>query len=155
MAEYRLNISGAEVESRLDRVPQLINEVENHEERITVLEAGGGGGGTGSVVVVNPILTSGTKIAEISVNGSKKNLYAPNGGSGEVTDVDVQMTGDFAEYDLHNAFVYALGVVESKADASDIPTDSHINSLIDAKLTPLEELADTLNAQALDILGGL
>lgn len=35
-----------------------------------------------TAVSVNPILTSGTKIAEITVDGDKKNLYAPSGGGG-------------------------------------------------------------------------
>lgn len=35
----------------------------------------------GSTVVVTPILESGTKIAEIEVDGETSNLYAPEGGS--------------------------------------------------------------------------
>ena len=35
-----------------------------------------------SQVAVNPILHSGTKIAEITVNGNTQNLYAPTGGGG-------------------------------------------------------------------------
>lgn len=83
------------------KIVELDGRVEYLEEH------GGGGGGTGSVVTVNPILTSGTKVAEITVNGSKKDIYSPS----EVTD-------------------------------------SHINDLIDAKLTPLE----TLSAQILGVL---
>lgn len=36
-----------------------------------------GGGGGGSTVVIEPVLTSGTKIADVSVDGVKKDLYAP------------------------------------------------------------------------------
>lgn len=43
-------------------------------------ESGGGGGG--STVVVTPIVTSGTKIATITVDGYDEDLYAPSGGGG-------------------------------------------------------------------------
>ena len=41
---------------------------------------GGGGGGGGSSVIVNPLLTQGTPIAEITVDGITQTLYAPGGG---------------------------------------------------------------------------
>lgn len=47
-----------------------------------ISSTGGGGGGGGSTVVVTPILTSGTPIATISVDGSSTTLYAPSGGGG-------------------------------------------------------------------------
>lgn len=62
-------------------------------------------------------------------------------------DTAIQMTEPFTGYDLHTAFVYALNIVDGKADKADVPeavTDDHINSLIDAKLTPLEALADSI-----------
>ena len=37
----------------------------------------GGGGGGGDTVVINPVVTSGTKIADVSVNGVEKDLYCP------------------------------------------------------------------------------
>ena len=40
--------------------------------------ADGGGGGGGDTVVITPVVTSGTKIADVSVNGVEKDLYAPN-----------------------------------------------------------------------------
>ena len=40
--------------------------------------ADGGGGGGGDSVIITPVITSGTKIADVSVNGAKKDLYAPN-----------------------------------------------------------------------------
>lgn len=40
------------------------------------------GGRSGSTVVVTPTLSSGTKIAEISVDEVTKNLYAPSGSGG-------------------------------------------------------------------------
>ena len=42
----------------------------------------GGGGGGGSVVTWNQIITSGIKIAEISINGTSTDVFSPAGGSG-------------------------------------------------------------------------
>lgn len=39
-------------------------------------------GADGSQVSVNPIVATGTKIAEITIDGTKYNLYSPNGGGG-------------------------------------------------------------------------
>ena len=36
-----------------------------------------GGGGGSSTVVISPVVTSGTKIADVSVNGVEKDLYCP------------------------------------------------------------------------------
>lgn len=94
--QYRTSATGADI----DKLPNLIKKsaeldaeitatnekIQQHEERIDAIEqSGGGSGGSGSVVVVNPILTSGTKVAEITINGSKKSIFAPtsNGGSAE------------------------------------------------------------------------
>ena len=43
-----------------------------------------GGGGGGSEVTITPVLTSGTKIADYSIDGQNDSLYAPDSGS-EVT----------------------------------------------------------------------
>lgn len=40
--------------------------------------ADGGGGGGGDTVIITPVVTSGTKIADVSVNGVEKDLYCPN-----------------------------------------------------------------------------
>lgn len=50
------------------------------DTRVTALEEGGGGHGGGSTVTVRPILTSGTKVAEINVNGNEFDLFAPPAG---------------------------------------------------------------------------
>jgi hypothetical protein len=42
-----------------------------------VIDAAGSGGGGGSTVIVDPILQSGTKIAEIEVDDTTKEIYAP------------------------------------------------------------------------------
>ena len=41
-----------------------------------------GGGGGGSSVTITPTLSSGTKIADYSIDGVNNSLYAPSGGGG-------------------------------------------------------------------------
>lgn len=41
-----------------------------------------GGGGGGSTVTITPTLSSGTKIADYSIDGVSASLYAPSGGGG-------------------------------------------------------------------------
>lgn len=41
-----------------------------------------GGGGGGSSVTITPTLSSGTKIADYSIDGASGSLYAPSGGGG-------------------------------------------------------------------------
>lgn len=41
-----------------------------------------GGGGGGSTVTITPTLSSGTKIADYSIDGVSDSLYAPSGGGG-------------------------------------------------------------------------
>ncbi len=57
-----------------------------------------------STVSVTQTLSSGTKIGDITVDGTTTNLYAPSGGSGGVSDVLVDnvsvVTGGVAEIDL-------------------------------------------------------
>ncbi len=47
----------------------------------------GDDGADGSVVTVTPTLSTGTKIAEIDVDGNTTNLFAPSGGSNEIENV--------------------------------------------------------------------
>lgn len=79
---------------------------------------GEGGGGGGSNVVVTPILTSGTKIATITVDGTGSDLYAPNGGGGgTVTDVQVNGVSVLDEdgvADVPVASNSSLGVVKTQ-----------------------------------------
>ena len=46
------------------------------------LGASGGGSGSGSTVTWRQDLTAGTQIAQITINGTPQNVYAPSGGSG-------------------------------------------------------------------------
>lgn len=63
---------------------------------------GGGGSGSGSTVSVNQILSAGTEIAQITVDGVPTSLYAPAGGEGEVSfNLDAmtqQERADFVAY---------------------------------------------------------
>lgn len=52
-----------------------------------------GGGGGGDSVTWTQIQQTGTKIAEIDINGTSQDVYAPQGGgSGDVMDVEVNGT---------------------------------------------------------------
>ena len=44
------------------------------------IDYSGGGGGGGSSVSWNQIQQSGTKIAEVTINGTTQDVYAPSGG---------------------------------------------------------------------------
>ena len=50
------------------------------------------GGGGGSTVTITPILSSGTKIADYSIDGVSDSLYAPNGGGGGGGGIDYSTT---------------------------------------------------------------
>lgn len=63
-------------ESAASDLATLSGEVAQNTQDIADLQS------KATAVSVNPILTSGTKIAEITVDGDKKNLYAPSGGGG-------------------------------------------------------------------------
>jgi hypothetical protein len=65
-------LRGDETVHTMSRVEALLKEL---------IEAGGGGGG--SVVVVTPIQQSGTKIANITVNGTGYDIFAPESSGGE------------------------------------------------------------------------
>lgn len=49
--------------------------------------ADGGGGGGGDTVIITPVVTSGTKIADVSVNGVEKDLYCPTPPQINITPV--------------------------------------------------------------------
>ena len=55
------------------------------------ISAGGGGGG--STVVITPVVTEGTKIADVTVDGADKDLYCPTVTPTEVTVTQVQQSG--------------------------------------------------------------
>lgn len=53
----------------------------------------GGGGGGGDTVTWTQIQTTGTKIAEIDINGTPQDVYAPSGGGGGGSVNDVLVNG--------------------------------------------------------------
>ena len=53
----------------------------------------GGGGGGGDTVTWTQIQTTGTKIAEIDINGTSTDVYAPTGGGGGGSVNDVLVNG--------------------------------------------------------------
>ena len=58
---------------------QVLKYDSTNQEWVNANESGGGGGST---VTITPTLSTGTKIADYSIDGSTGALYAPNGGGG-------------------------------------------------------------------------
>lgn len=58
--------------------------LESYNDNLDTIDAnlGGGGGGGGDTVSWTQIEQSGTKIAEIDINGTSQDVYAPSGGGG-------------------------------------------------------------------------
>lgn len=54
----------------------------NYQRVSIASEIGQGGGGGGSIVTITPTISTGTKIADYSINGVGGELYAPTGGGG-------------------------------------------------------------------------
>lgn len=71
----------------------------------------GGGGGGGDTVTWTQIQQSGTKIAEIDINGTPQDVFAPNGGGAEIlygtVDPDVQQGNDG---DLYCKYISGAGL---------------------------------------------
>lgn len=67
---------------------QVVDDASNNKTIVNIQ----GGGGSGDTVGWNQIQQSGTKIAEISINGSSQNVYAPNGGGGGGSEVSYDPT---------------------------------------------------------------
>lgn len=61
---------------------QVLKYDSTNQEWVNANESGGGGGST---VTITPTLSTGTKIADYSIDGSTGALYAPNGGGGSST----------------------------------------------------------------------
>ena len=66
-------------------------------------------GKDGSQVSVNPILATGTKIAEIYIDGIKYNLYAPNGGGGGSSVLEDDLTTSVAVGGIKSGTNYEAG----------------------------------------------
>ena len=81
------------------------------------VSAGGIGSGSsgGSVVTISNLLSSGTRIATITINGTGYDILAPQGGSGTVTRIDLGST----QYSPVNGVV-SLPAYPTTLPASDV-----------------------------------
>lgn len=77
-----------------------------------------------STVSVTRHTTSGTNIADLTIDGTTTKLYAPTGGGGGITDVEVDgtsvVTGTVAEIDLTGKS--DVGHTHTKSAITDFPT---------------------------------
>lgn len=80
---------------------------------INELQAGGGGGG--SSVSWNQIVQSGTKIAEVTINGTTINVYAPTSGGG-YTEVTGTLTSGQTTVTLSDASITTTSTIDVYTD---------------------------------------
>ncbi len=80
----------------------------------------------GTVTKVTPILNTGTKIAEIEVDGVKKDIYAPNGGGGGSAELQDDLT----------ASVTVGGINAGKNFPKDTPLETVLRDMLDPVLYP-------------------
>lgn len=80
---------------------------------INELVAGGGGGG--SSVSWSQIVSSGTKIAEITINGTTTNVYAPTSGGG-YTEVTGTLTAGNTSVTLSDAAITTSSTIDVYTD---------------------------------------
>lgn len=82
-------------------------------------------GGSGSVVTVQQILSTGTKIATITVDGHSVDIYAPNGGSTPGGDDDDPSGDEPTEVSYRTFMVY------QRTDSSSVaPTTNTITAAV-------------------------
>ena len=65
----------------------------SYNSNMDIIDANLGGGGSGDTVSWTQIQTTGTKIAEIDINGTSQDVYAPTGGGGGGNVNDVLVNG--------------------------------------------------------------
>ncbi len=82
-------------------------------EAIYDLQQGGGGGG--SSVSWSQIVSSGTKIAEITINGTTTNVYAPTSGGG-YTEVTGTLTAGNTSVTLSDAAITTSSTIDVYTD---------------------------------------
>lgn len=81
--DFHNNAAPALNESNLNAISKAIDDIDNR--LIKVANSGPGGGG-GSSVEWDQLKKDGEKIAEITIDGKKQDVFAPEGGSGSVTE---------------------------------------------------------------------
>lgn len=82
--DFHNNAAPALNESNLNAISKAIDDIDNR--LIKVANSGPGGGGGGSSVEWNQRTTSGTHIADVTIDGETTEVFAPEGGSGSVTE---------------------------------------------------------------------
>ena len=65
----------------------------SYNSNMDIIDANLGGGGGGDTVTWTQIQATGTKIAEIDINGTSTDVYAPTGGGGGGSVNDVLVNG--------------------------------------------------------------
>lgn len=69
--------------SKPDAGDQFGNFRQSYNDNMDIIDQNlGGGGGGGDSVAWSQIVTTGVKIAEITINGTQTDVYVPNGGGG-------------------------------------------------------------------------
>lgn len=81
---------------------------------INELQAGGGGGG--SSVSWSQIIGSGTKIAEVTINGSTTDVYAPVSGGASYTDVTATLASGNDTVTIQNQAITVNSTVDVYTD---------------------------------------
>jgi hypothetical protein len=82
---------------------------------INELETGGGGGG--SSVSWSQLISTGTKIAEITINGVATDVYAPTSGGASYTDVTGTLTAGQTSITLSDASILTTSTIDIYTDA--------------------------------------
>lgn len=114
-----------------------------------------GGGGGGSVVGWNQIQTStgATKIAEITIDGSTTDVYAPQGGGGGASSLDDLSDVGIDTQTLDDGQILAYNQTDGEFQNVDMPTGGH-TMLPDPTSTPAPDEDDVVNAVN-GVLGGV
>lgn len=83
---------------------------------INELAAGGGGGGGGSSVAWSQLIGTGAKIAEITINGTTTDVFAPVSGGATYKDVTGTLTAGQTTITLQDAAILTTSTVEIYTD---------------------------------------
>ena len=76
-----------------------------------------GGGGGGSSVSWSQLIATGTKIAEITINGVTTDVYAPTSGGASYTDVTGTLTAGQTSITLQDASILTTSTIDIYTDA--------------------------------------
>lgn len=86
----------------------------------------GGGGGGGSTVTITPTLSTGTKIADFTIDSTSGSLYAPSGGGGDMSNYYTKAeTEQLIEDDVSSALRQYATKTYSDAGDNAIRQDLH------------------------------